>query len=77
MRPARDNEVADITALGMPMRLETAQEYFRMKGLAHWGARVALASWDTWEGLGDRLGARLGHHIWHPVHWEERPPRSD
>jgi len=77
MRPARENEMADLTALGTPMRLQTAQEYFRMKGMAHWGARVALASWDTWEGLADRLEGRLGRHIWHPVHWEERPPRSD
>jgi hypothetical protein len=77
MRPARENEVADLTALGTPMCLQTAREYFRMKAMANWGARVQLASWDTWEGLGDRLGSRLGQHIWHPVHWEERPPRSD
>jgi len=76
MRPARDNEVADLTARGMPMMLQTAQEYFRMKAMATWGAQVTLAPWDTWEGLADRLEARLGRHIWHPAHWEDGAPRG-
>ena len=76
MRPALDAEQADLTIHGVPFRLQTALEFFRMKAMANWGADVKIAAWDTWDHLGDRLGARLGQHIWHPVHWEDGAPRD-
>jgi hypothetical protein len=54
----------------MPMTFETACAYFLVKNYQKWGAPVALHAWDDWETLGDRLGNRLGCHIWHPGHWD-------
>lgn len=74
MREAGELEIPDFTAMGVPMKLQTAQEYFRVKGVAMWGADIRLEPGDTWDDLGDRLGERLGIHIWHPVHWEALQP---
>ena len=65
-----DRELPDVFVRGQPMRITQARAYFRLKGLQAWGAEVELHPWDTWDRLADRLGTRLGRHIWHLSHWD-------
>lgn len=64
-------ELADFFFNDTPMRILTAQAYFRVKHMQAWGANVRLRAHDTWDKLADRLEKRLEYHICHPWHWQE------
>jgi hypothetical protein len=62
MYPCEDDQ-PDILLDGVPYRLETVQEYFLAKHMAAWGGKVECSAMH-WEVLGDRIGRRLGQHVW-------------
>jgi hypothetical protein len=74
IRPANEREVADFYLHGQAMICETALAYLLVKHYAGWQSpppkrRLELAAFDTWDRVGDRVGHRLGLHIWHPDHY--------
>jgi hypothetical protein len=73
IRPATEREVADFYLDGQPMLCETARAFFLVKHYELFPTplhrkRLRLADFDDWENVGDRVGHRLGLHVWHPGH---------
>jgi hypothetical protein len=70
LHPVDEPTLPDVFVRGQPMQITQAPTYFRLKNLAAWGADIQIHPWDTWDRLADRIGTRLGKHIWHLSHWD-------
>lgn len=73
-----DAVLPDVFLAGVPYQITAGFAYWRLRHIAAWERlqawrvpTIRLHEWETWEQLGDRIGSRLGVHIWHPRHWDQ------
>lgn len=68
-------EPPDVLVMGQGFRLESAQEFFLARDMAHWGASVICVpkNWDILQDiLEERFEKTLEHPSWWDAAWEQR-----